>query len=82
MNWTNTNINNDLNNLLFIQDQSLARAYTLELEEMWGSAGDTPMCNGAEAALPSGITPRTGSSSATCQWNFGFPLPTEQPVKL
>jgi len=42
MNWTNTNINNDLNNLLFIQDQSLARAYTLELEEMWGSAGDTP----------------------------------------
>ncbi len=42
MNWTNTNINNDLNNLLFIQDQSLARAYTLELEEMWGSTGDTP----------------------------------------
>lgn len=42
MNWTNTNINNDLNNLLFIQDQSLARAYTLEFEEMWGSDGDTP----------------------------------------
>lgn len=42
MNWTNTNINNDLNNLLFIQDQSLARAYTLELEEMWGNDGDMP----------------------------------------
>jgi hypothetical protein len=42
MNWTNTNINNDFNNLLFIQDQSLAKAYMIEFEEMWGSSGDTP----------------------------------------
>jgi phosphatidylserine/phosphatidylglycerophosphate/cardiolipin synthase-like enzyme len=41
MNWTNTNINNDFNNLLFIQDQSLAKAYMIEFEEMWGSSGDT-----------------------------------------
>jgi phosphatidylserine/phosphatidylglycerophosphate/cardiolipin synthase-like enzyme/DNA/RNA endonuclease YhcR with UshA esterase domain len=37
MNWTNTNINNDYNNMLLVQDQSLARVYTLEFEEMWGS---------------------------------------------
>lgn len=37
MNWTNTNIENDYNNTLFIQDQSLARAYEIEFEEMWGS---------------------------------------------
>ena len=35
-NWTNpSNLFNDYNNLVFIQDQSLARAYTLEFEEMW-----------------------------------------------
>ena len=35
-NWTNpSNLFNDYNNLIFIQDQSLARAYTLEFEEMW-----------------------------------------------
>ena len=37
-NWTNpSNLFNDYNNLIFIQDQSLAIAYTLEFEEMWGS---------------------------------------------
>ena len=35
-NWTNpSNLFNDYNNLIFIQDQSLT--YTLEFEEMWGS---------------------------------------------
>ena len=42
MNWTGQNINNDFNNTLFIQDQSLARAYELEFEEMWGSEGPLP----------------------------------------
>lgn len=37
MNWTNVNVQNDYNNTLFIQDQSLARTYELEFEEMWGS---------------------------------------------
>jgi phosphatidylserine/phosphatidylglycerophosphate/cardiolipin synthase-like enzyme len=37
LNWTNQNVNTDFNNTLFIQDQSLARAYELEFEEMWGS---------------------------------------------
>ena len=35
-NWTNpTNLFNDYNNIIFIQDESLAKAYTLEFEEMW-----------------------------------------------
>ncbi|HLP93953.1 MAG TPA: phospholipase D-like domain-containing protein [Saprospiraceae bacterium] len=42
MNWTNQNIQSDFNNILFIQDQSLARTYELEFEEMWGSEGPTP----------------------------------------
>jgi len=42
LNWTNGNINNDFNNTLFIQDQSLARAYELEFEEMWGSKEALP----------------------------------------
>lgn len=42
MNFTDQNILDDFNNVLFIKDQSLARAYTLEFEEMWGSTGATP----------------------------------------
>jgi len=35
-NWTNpTNLFNDYNNIIFIQDQAIAKAYTLEFEEMW-----------------------------------------------
>jgi len=42
MNWTNSNMTDDYNNTLFIQDQSLARTYTLEFEEMFGSMGNQP----------------------------------------
>jgi phosphatidylserine/phosphatidylglycerophosphate/cardiolipin synthase-like enzyme len=45
MNWTNVNITNDYNNTLFIQDQSLARGYEIEFEEMWGSQTATPDLN-------------------------------------
>ncbi len=41
-NWTSSNVNNDANNVLFIQDQSLAIAYTLEFNEMWGSTSPDP----------------------------------------
>ncbi|NQV02086.1 MAG: T9SS type A sorting domain-containing protein [Bacteroidia bacterium] len=41
-NWTDWNINIDDNNLLFIQDMSLAKVYMLEFEEMWGSASAIP----------------------------------------
>ena len=36
-NWTNpSNLLNDYNNMVFIQDEAIAKAYTLEFEEMWG----------------------------------------------
>ncbi len=44
-NFSNQNMFNDYNNILFIQDQALARAYTLEFNEMWGDTGLTPNNN-------------------------------------
>ncbi|MFW5756560.1 MAG: phospholipase D-like domain-containing protein, partial [Tangfeifania sp.] len=46
--WTgSTNISynqivSDANNMIFIQDQALARAYKIEFEEMWGSQTEQP----------------------------------------
>ena len=35
-NWTNpSNLLDDYNNMIFIQDEAVAKAYTLEFEEMW-----------------------------------------------
>jgi len=42
MNWTTNNITGDFNNVVVIQDQALAKAYTLEFEEIWGSPGSFP----------------------------------------
>ncbi|TNE61802.1 MAG: T9SS type A sorting domain-containing protein [Bacteroidetes bacterium] len=42
MNWTVSNMLEDCNNVIWIQDQALARAYELEFEEMWGSTGAQP----------------------------------------
>ncbi len=39
MNFTEGNIFDDFNNLLMIQDQTLAKTYTIEFEEIWGSDG-------------------------------------------
>ena len=39
MNHTVANLGWDYNNVITIQDQSLARGYTLEFNEMWGSDG-------------------------------------------
>ncbi len=41
-NMTAGNIGTDYNHIIFIQDQALARTYTLEFEEMWGSDGPNP----------------------------------------
>ncbi len=42
-NWTNVQINGpDKNNVIILQDQSLALAYKTEFEEMWGSTTLTP----------------------------------------
>jgi phosphatidylserine/phosphatidylglycerophosphate/cardiolipin synthase-like enzyme len=41
-NLTPDQINVDPNNVIIVQDQSLAKAFTMEFEEMWGSNGLTP----------------------------------------
>lgn len=41
-NWTDGQLNTDANNVVIFQDQSLAKAYTMEFEEMWGSNTTTP----------------------------------------
>ncbi|MCZ2277870.1 MAG: phospholipase D-like domain-containing protein [Bacteroidia bacterium] len=41
-NWTDMQLNTDANNMVFIRDQSLAKVYTMEFEEMWGSNGPFP----------------------------------------
>ena len=40
MNWTPAQLATDRNNVIAIQDQALARVYTVEFEEMWGSRTD------------------------------------------
>jgi hypothetical protein len=48
-NWTLAQIDGpDKNNAIVIQDQTLAAAYTLEFEEMWGSATATPDSNNSK----------------------------------
>ena len=37
MNWTEANLGWDYNNVICIQDVSLAKSYTLEFNEMWGA---------------------------------------------
>ncbi len=41
-NWTAAQLATDRNSALAVQDQSLARVYTIEFNEMWGSATTTP----------------------------------------
>ena len=40
MNWTGAQLATDRNNVIALQDQALARVYTVEFEEMWGSKTD------------------------------------------
>jgi len=42
-NWSSDQLTVDRNNLLFIQDQSLAKVYEMEFEEMWGGSGAQPV---------------------------------------
>lgn len=41
-NWTYNNLIMDANNIVTIQDRSLAKAYTAEFNEMWGGSQETP----------------------------------------
>ncbi len=45
-NWTGVQIDGpDKNNVIIFQDQSLALAYKIEFEEMWGGSGSNPTSN-------------------------------------
>lgn len=58
-NFTTGNLNTDPNNVIILGDQSLARAYTLEFEEMWGSSGMQPDPDNAKFGAAKSInTPR------------------------
>ena len=37
-NWTNSQLTTDANNVIIFQDQSMARGYKLEFDEMWGDS--------------------------------------------
>lgn len=41
-NWSNGQLYDDRNNIVFIQDKSLALVYQMEFEEMWGGNGAQP----------------------------------------
>ena len=41
-NWTERQLYTDNNSVIIVQDQTLARAYTMEFNEMWGSSGAMP----------------------------------------
>ncbi len=57
-NLTVDQINLDANNVIIIQDQSLARGYKIEFEEMWGSSGITPnVANARFGSLKKNNTP-------------------------
>tara|TARA_B100000963_G_scaffold93229_1_gene80260 strand:- start:2095 stop:4371 length:2277 start_codon:yes stop_codon:yes gene_type:complete len=47
-NWTSEQIFNDPNHIIMVQDQSVARAYELEFNEMWGSDGNEPDTNNSK----------------------------------
>ena len=57
-NWTSAQLFDDPNNLVMVQDQSVARTFELEFEEMWGSDGDFPnAANSKFGAQKSNNTP-------------------------
>jgi phosphatidylserine/phosphatidylglycerophosphate/cardiolipin synthase-like enzyme len=57
VNWTSQNMNLDANNVIIIQDQSLAKTYQVEFEEMWGS--NTLTANAVNAKFGSTKTDNT-----------------------
>lgn len=46
-NWTSAQLSTDANNVIIFQDQSIARGYKLEFDEMWGDTSVTSSPNTA-----------------------------------
>jgi phosphatidylserine/phosphatidylglycerophosphate/cardiolipin synthase-like enzyme len=81
MNWTQQNIFTDYNNVLWIQDQSLARTYRLEFEEMWGGSDAQPdLQKGLFGISKKDNTPhnfRIGGRKIECYFS-----PSDQPTRM
>ena len=73
MNWTGANLGWDYNNVICIQDESLAATYTLEFNEMWGSDLPTPDAfNAAFGEFKTDDTPHKfviGGSDVECYFS-------------
>ncbi|HTA62504.1 MAG TPA: phospholipase D-like domain-containing protein [Bacteroidia bacterium] len=41
--WSDTQMGSDYNNMVIVQDQAVAQAYTSQFNQMWGGAGATPV---------------------------------------
>jgi phosphatidylserine/phosphatidylglycerophosphate/cardiolipin synthase-like enzyme len=80
MNWTEQNIYTDYNNVLWIQDQALARTYRLEFEEMWGGTDAQPdLAKGLFGAAKKDNTPhyfRIGGRKIESYFS-----PSDQPTR-
>lgn len=64
MNWTDNNMYNDFNNIIIFQDQSIARGYRLEFEEMWGGSG-------AQPGNPNGVFSSAKTNNTPLQYVLG-----------
>ena len=56
-NWTDNQLTTDANNVIIFQDQSIARGYTIEFEEMWGDTGAIHSPNGKFGPYKTDNTP-------------------------
>lgn len=43
MDWNTTQVTSDYNNIIIIQSQQLAKAYTAQFNQMWGGSGPQPV---------------------------------------
>ena len=78
-NWTTNNLLYDYNNLVLIQDQAIAQAYTLEFEEMWGGTG--PQSNFLQAKFGSQKSDNTPHNFKVGGNNMEvFFSPSDQPT--
>jgi phosphatidylserine/phosphatidylglycerophosphate/cardiolipin synthase-like enzyme len=63
-NWTDNNMSNDFNNIIIFQDQSIAKGYRLEFEEMWGG-------NGPQPGNPNGVFGPAKTNNTPLQYVMG-----------
>ena len=63
-NWTDNNMSNDFNNIIIFQDQSIARGYRIEFEEMWGGSG-------AQPGNPNGVFGSSKTNNTPLQYVMG-----------